>query len=829
MQTSSDNFDEAKTLHKLSHYLPAQNPLKDFVHHNTLHAFQHHNFHEGIALAARTFGYQVYLTLEEYREKYRSKKINTKILDFCIISQQGEKNLELWRNKLLMEVYDETKHQKAGSLRNLWKECYKANPDKYVHTILFRVISNFLDQGIGLHAFPYKHLPFLEALKALEQNSFTSLFKTDRPKKLLFENDLLQKLLEIVVGDASLYEHYLFDQQFAHPGWSGMVAVLEHNPASLIDQRKISLHDLIIFELLLEIDALDAKFGEIWKPISLAVPKDFDKKVFSEGATTSELYEVYKLWQEAFEWSFYDEVLTGLQTKVNPVLEVKKSFQAAFCIDDREESIRRQLELVDDACETFSTAGFFNMPIYFQPEEGKFATKVCPGPVEAKHLIKESNAKKRHEKDLHFNKQMHGFFGGLITSPTVGFWSAIQLGWSIFFPRPTAAMVSSSKHIDKDGELSIEFKGEIENHLHVGFTIEEMAEKVEGMLKGLALINHFAPLVYLVGHGASSTNNTHYAGYDCGACSGRAGSANARIAAFMANKPEVRKLLAEKGLIIPDTTQFLGALHDTTRDEIDFFDENILTEANKKLHEASKKTFYEALDNNAAERARRFFYIDQKKSLNKVHDKVKQRSLSLFEPRPEWNHATNALCVIGHRNQNKHLFFDRRAFLNSYDYLIDPDGSILLGILNAVAPVCGGINLEYYFSKMDNHRLGAGSKLPHNVMGLIGVTNGMEGDLRTGLPMQMVNIHDPLRLLVTIEHFPEKALEILTRSKATFEWFQNAWIHLAVIHPVTKAVFVFEQGKLIPYVPFKKASETTSNINKELLKSSENLPIYQIA
>ena len=50
-------------LHQIKHYLPAQNPLKDFVHHNTLHAFQHHNFHKGIQQAAQTFGYQAYLNL----------------------------------------------------------------------------------------------------------------------------------------------------------------------------------------------------------------------------------------------------------------------------------------------------------------------------------------------------------------------------------------------------------------------------------------------------------------------------------------------------------------------------------------------------------------------------------------------------------------------------------------------------------------------------------------------------------------------------------------------------------------------------------------------
>jgi uncharacterized protein len=820
--------DFSGILQHIKHFLPSQNPLKDFVHHNTLHAFQHDNFHEGLQLAARTFGFQVYLSLEDYRKAYLSGRISEQTLNRCIIEAKGERGLSEWRHKLTQHPYDESHRQKIGGLRRFWKEYYKANPDKHVHTILFRVIGNFLDQGIGIHLFPFRHLPFLDALKALESNSYSSLFKTGRARKLLLEEDhLLTKLLQIVVGDDSLVEHYLFDQQFAHPGWSGMVSVVEDHPALLLDTRKISLHDFICFELLLEIDALDHKFGTIWKPLALSVPKDFDRKVFSE-LQYEELFEVYKIWQEAYEWSYYDKVLKGLQIVPEAPEKESASFQAVFCIDDRECSIRRHIEQADPNCETLSTAGFFNIPFYFQPEEGKFYTKVCPVPLKAGHLVKESNSIKRHETEAHFSKRTHGFLTGLITAPTIGFWSAFQLGWSILFPRPTAAMVSSFKHMDKEGSLSIDHTGVFENELKVGFSIDEMADRIEGLLKGIGLVEQFAPIVYFIGHGASSTNNTHYAGYDCGACSGRAGSANARVAAYMANKAEVRAALQSRGIIIPETTQFLGGLHDTTRDEADFFDETILSPANKALHKQYRLAFNEALEANAVERSRRFLYVDSKEHRKKVHQRVKQRSLSLFEPRPEWNHASNALCIIGRRASNKHLFLDRRAFLNSYDYELDKDGNILLGILNAVAPVCGGINLEYYFSKMDNYRLGAGSKLPHNVMGLIGVANGLEGDLRTGLPLQMVNIHDPVRLLVVIEHFPELVLEILQRNKSTSEWFQNAWIHLAVVHAKSKAVYVFKNGDFELFQPETESIQSLTDFSSEVLSSVDCLPVFQI-
>ncbi len=822
-------YSLSEIISRLKHYLPSQAPLKDFIHHNTLHAFQHQNFHEGMQSAAEIFGYQVYLSLNEYRALLTAGKINNEILNEKIINQKGSNELSKWREKLLKKEYDTSFHQKIGSLRTHWKSEYKINLDKYVHPTLFRLIGAYLDQGISLDKFPKKKGGFLASIKAIEQNSFIKLFKSNRVHTLLHANEpLLPKLLKLVVGDEKYYEQYLFDQQFAHPGWSGMVAFLEDNPSSLLDKREVSLNDFIVLELLLEIDALDEKFGETWKPIAHNLDQSIEP-LFNASAY-HELFDVYAIFQEAYEWTYFDEVLKGLQINNSiPQLEAK-SFQAVFCIDDRECSFRRYLEKFDTNCETFSTAGFFNVPFYFQPEHGKFHTKVCPAPQFPNYLIKEHEAKKRHQKDSHFNKNTHGFFGGLVTAPTMGFWSALKMAKSILYPTQTEALVSSFKHMDRNGKLIIDATTENKSadELQIGFYNKEMVDRVEGLLKGIGLINDFAPIVYFIGHGASSVNNTHYAGYDCGACSGRAGSVNARVAAYMANKPFVREQLITRGIHIPENTQFIGGLHDTTRDEVEFYDETILNEQNKTLHEKNSAVFNKALHENAKERSRRFLLMDSKADAKKNHEKVKLRSLSLFEPRPEWNHATNTLCIIGKRANNKHLFLDRRAFLNSYDYTIDAEGAILLGILNAVAPVCGGINLEYYFSRIDNYRLGAGTKLPHNVMGLIGVANGMDGDLRTGLPKQMINIHDPLRLLVTVEHFPDVVLKTIKANPSTYEWFDKNWVHLVAIHPENKTLFVFKDGAFVPYHPLTKEVKTATNLEQIFENVGDNLPVYQL-
>ena len=160
--------------------------------------------------------------------------------------------------------------------------------------------------------------------------------------------------------------------------------------------------------------------------------------------------------------------------------------------------------------------------------------------------------------------------------------------------------------MDRQAKLSIEHTGEKIDGLQVGFTVEEMANRMEGLYKSIGLIDIQSPIVYFVGHGASSINNTHYAGYDCGACSGRPGSVNARVAAFMSKHKEVREILISRGINISPETQFVGALHDTTRDEIEFFDIENLSENQKQMHQKHKKVFLDALDLNAKERSRKF-------------------------------------------------------------------------------------------------------------------------------------------------------------------------------------------------------------------------------
>jgi uncharacterized protein len=830
MAHSVTTVDIHSIIHNLKHYLPAQAPLKDFIHHNTLHAFQKNKFHSGIRKASKILGYKVYLSLDEFRTRYKNGEIKDEILDIQIEKVKGKQNVLAFKEKMLHEPFETNTPKRLGTLRSIWKTKYHIDLDSLVHPTLFRILCSYLDQGISIWNFPVTRKNFIDSLREMEKNSFTSFFKTQRAKTLLTnEETTLETLLEIVVGKESLYNEYLFDQQFAHQGWSGLISTIEDQPETLLDQKNIKLEEVIFIELLMEIDNLDYQLKN-WKPIYTHADKDYDD-LFAQ-TELSELDEVLEIWQESFEWTYYDKVLAGIKNvKIDNTSKLQKSFQGVFCIDDRECSLRRYLEMLDKDCETFGTPGFFGVEFYYQPEHGKFNTKLCPAPVTPKYLVKQIGTKEKNKKDVYFTQHTHSMFQGWLISQTVGFWSAFQLLLNIFRPSISPATSLSFRHMEKDSRLTIENDGPhaIEKGLQIGFNVLEMTDRVEGVLKSIGLVREFAPLVYIVGHGASSVNNPHYAAYDCGACSGRPGSVNARVFSYMANHPEVRKNLQERGIEIPYTTRFISALHDTTRDEIMFYDEPALNNHQFESHQQFEITFKKALDLNAKERSRRFMTIDTTESAEKVHQKVLKRSVSLFEPRPELNHATNALCVVGRRGITEHLFLDRRSFLNSFDPYVDPEGKYLFNILKAAAPVCGGINLEYYFSRVDNRKLGAGTKLPHNVMGLFGVANGIDGDLRPGLPSQMIEVHDPVRLLIIVEHDPQIVLETIQKNEETYEWFINEWVHLVVVHPETRSFYYFKDGGFSKYEPLSQKIDTTQDPIQLVESTHDNISVQLIA
>lgn len=826
-------FDESKVLHKIKHYLPSQLALKDFVHHNTLHAFQDLDFFEALQVAGDTFGYRGTLSIAEYQALYHKGTITDQAIT-AVLCMGSDDPSEVLRCRDLMHGATHTARApfvtRIGHLRRYWKVALQLDIDTITSHSLFKIVASYLDQGISKPEYRGPKAGLLAAVRALDRESVFKVFHSQRVRDLLHrQGGSLSDILAIIVGDERYYEQYLFDQQFAHPGWSGFVAVAEDHPEMLHDQRMITFREYVYLELLLELDVLDRKLSAgDWLPI--VTYTDAPPMEMISDVVTTEAWQVKRWWQEAFELTYFDQVIAGACAAIGTTDdEEAPSFQAFFCIDDREESIRRHIEALDPAAETFGTPAHYGLVTKYRPKGGKFNAHVCPAPAVPRHVITDDTDSEVVGGDRHFHKTSQSLLGGWMLTQTLGFWSAVKLFVNLFKPSISAAHSSSFEHMSHKADPNYEHvKGQYLDGFQVGYTVEEMVDVVGAELQRTGLVAGFAPIVYLFGHGGSSTNNPYYAGYNCGACAGKPSSLNARVFARMANRQDVRTALLARGIEIPATTVFVGGLHDTTRDVMVYYDIDDLSATHAATHTRAVSVFTIALGNNAKERARQFIAIDVTQPASDVHRLVERRSMSLFETRPELNHSNNCLCIVARRQVTRRLFLDQRAFLNSYDYRLDPDGRSLAAILGAATPVCGGINLEYYFSRVDNEKLGSGSKLPHNVVGLFGVANGVEGDLRTGLPSQMIEVHDPLRLMMVVVQSPAVVEQVLKSHPSIGDWYARGWQLLTVIDPTDASAYSYRDGRLMPYQPYSSANHCPYPIYQRCEETHENLPVYTL-
>jgi uncharacterized protein YbcC (UPF0753/DUF2309 family) len=530
-----------------------------------------------------------------------------------------------------------------------------------------------------------------------------------------------------------------------------------------------------------------------------------------------------RLFHLAYERRFYTRALDAIalhapRTRTPPG---RPRFQAVFCLDEREESFRRHLEEIAPDAETLAAAGFYNVPMYYRGAADAHFVPLCPVVIRPQHWVTEQVVEElepTHRRRARTRRllgqathQIHlgsrGVILGALVASTVGVLASIPLVGRILFPRLTARLQKVFGRIIRTPprtrlQLERSEPAPGPENGHVGWTVDEMANNGERLLRDLGLTSGLARLVLLFGHGSNSLNNPHNSAYNCGACSGAMGGPNARAMAHLLNDPRVRERLARRGLAVPAGTVFVGGYHDTCRDAITFFDVERVPASHRQEFEAARKDIAATCARNAHERCRRFMSAPLTMSFAAAHQHVEERSEDLAQTRPECGHATNALSIVGRREWTRGLYLDRRAFLTSYDPAQDDaDSTILTRLLQAVFPVCAGINLEYYFSYVDNTGFGCGTKLPHNLAALLGVMNGAADDLRTGLPWQMVEIHEPVRLLNIIETTPEAMLQIMERNEGIGRLCRNGWVHVAVLHPETMRLSVYKDGKFEEYEP----------------------------
>jgi uncharacterized protein YbcC (UPF0753/DUF2309 family) len=529
-----------------------------------------------------------------------------------------------------------------------------------------------------------------------------------------------------------------------------------------------------------------------------------------------------RILHQAFEQTIRHRLYDALAGRVPRADAGPAAFQAVFCIDEREESFRRHLEEVEPACETLGTAGFFNVAMYHQGATDAHPRPLCPVAIRPDHYVAEiePDSDRLAGRSRRLQRRAAGFLGynvhlgsrlpvrGAVLMTMFGWLTLVPLVLRVVFPwlfarwtrvqETTTAATRTRLQLDRNETTPPVGR-------YSGFTVQEMAAIVRRGLEDLGICDRLSTLVLIVGHGSISLNNPHESAHDCGACGGGRGGPNARAFAQMANDPRVRDRLSSEGLTIDAATWFVSAERNTCDNAVTFFDEDLILESCRPLFDRAKAAIDTARRREAHERCRRFDAVPRWYPPLAALAHVEGRAADLAQPRPEYGHATNAFCVVGRRTRTRGLFLDRRAFLVSYDPTGDDSGEILARILAAIVPVVAGINLEYYFSYVDPSGYGCGTKLPHNVTSLLGVMDGAQSDLRTGLPWQMVEIHEPTRLTIVVEADGDRLWRVVQANPAIERLVRNRWIWLAGLDPESGAVSEWRPTGFAAHAPGQPA------------------------
>jgi uncharacterized protein YbcC (UPF0753/DUF2309 family) len=659
----------------------------------------------------------------------------------------------------------------------------------------------YFDEGQSIWRLPGRGMrPYAawRAVTAFDRNAEVMGVRNFRALVRALPDDPVNAIAEVVrlqsVPDVALAD-YLHQALVDIGGWAAYARYLQWN-SELFGGHDTTIVDLLAIRVVwgytLFAQRQDAAFANAWRTaMAVAAQPHQDERLGDDPDLALDI-----ALQGAYERAYQRRLLQLINDspRVTNDVAARPLVQAAFCIDVRSEVYRRALEAELANVQTIGFAGFFGLPIEYIPIGQLKGGAQCPVLLTPSFTVCESVRGASEEENAEIlglrllrrrvAKAWKSFKTAAVSSfifvETAGLWFAGKIiGDTLALTRTV-----HDPHTDGFDESVIDRLGPtlapgIVGSRHTGFDETQRVDWAESVLRAMSMVSNFARLVLMTGHGSTTVNNPYASGLDCGACGGYTGEANARVAALVLNDRNVRAGLRERGIDIPEDTWFVGALHDTTTDDIRLF----LDDPVPSTHELDLAQTRDALA-RASSRARRERAKLLRIPLDRRTDaRVRARSRDWSQVRPEWGLAGNAAFVAAPRSRTRDIDLSGRAFLHDYSWRLDREFATLELIMTAPMVVASWINLQYYGSTVNNRVFGSGNKVLHNVSGVIGVLEGYAGDLKVGLPLQSVHdgerfVHEPLRLNVIIEAPLEAMNAIIAKHEMVRQLVDNRWLHL---------------------------------------------------
>jgi len=382
-----------------------------------------------------------------------------------------------------------------------------ADADLLANEVLIRFCAAFVDQGVAHCPLPGREEGLYRAFIALYRHRGGPPDRwlrglpaelTRLEEKQMGPLECIRESLDVLGVPEDEWDRYLSATLLALRGWAGILRFLEQRgdravrpvpPGSLIEflAVRLLLDRLAVAYVARETlgyanplaklrDELRARIGPPSAPsveerafliFQLAqllgwTPAELDRLGKTgwatlvgeaEGFPTVERRRIFHL---AYELRFYTQTLDALalHAKEPSHAPATPRFQAMFCIDEREESMRRHVEEVAPHAATFGIAGFFFIDMYYRGAADAHFVPLAPAFMRPQHWVVEQVQECHavaHERQArarrvlgkashHIHVGSRTFAVGAVLSAAVGIFASMPLIARTLFPRLTSRL-----------------------------------------------------------------------------------------------------------------------------------------------------------------------------------------------------------------------------------------------------------------------------------------------------------------------------------------------------------------------------------------------------